>query len=50
MALEMKTNCQICDHSLQPDSEAYIYACMNVHFVHHVQRKGKMFARTAAES
>ncbi|PQZ52670.1 MULTISPECIES: DUF1272 domain-containing protein [Bacillus] len=29
MALEMKTNCQICDHSLQPDSEAYIcvYEC-----------------------
>ncbi|WP_033795601.1 DUF1272 domain-containing protein, partial [Bacillus thuringiensis] len=24
MALEMKTNCQICDQSLEQDSEAYI--------------------------
>ena len=29
MALEMKTNCQICDQSLEQDSEAYIcvYEC-----------------------
>ncbi|EJV62526.1 DUF1272 domain-containing protein [Bacillus wiedmannii] len=29
MALEMKTNCQICDQSLESNSEAYIcvYEC-----------------------
>ena len=29
MTLEMKTNCQICDQSLEQDSEAYIcvYEC-----------------------
>ena len=29
MALKMKTNCQICDQSLEQDSEAYIcvYEC-----------------------
>ena len=47
MALEMKTNCQICDQSLEQNSEAYIcvYECT---FAHHVQKKDITFVQTAA--
>ena len=46
MALEMKTNCQICDQSLGQDSEAYIcvYECT---FCAPCTEERKTFVQTA---
>ena len=47
MALEMKTNCQICvDRSNKILKHTFVY--MNVHFAHHVQKKDITFVQTAA--
>ncbi len=49
MTLQMKTNCQICDQSLEQDSEAYIcvYECT---FCAPCTEKDITFAQTAAAS